>query len=360
MQNERHLSFSEAILEATDQALGKDPNTFLMGLGVDDVKGIFGTTVDLYKKYGKERVFDTPVSENALTGIAIGAATLGKRPILTHQRIDFALLSLDQIINNAAKWHFMFGGQLKAPVTIRMIIGRGWGQGPQHSQSLQALFGHIPGLKVVMPSSSYDAKGLLLSSIFDNNPVIFLEHRWLYSVKGPVPVNFYEVPLGLAHVLEEGKDLTLVGVSYMTLEAYRTAQFFKKRGIQIEVIDLRSIKPLDKETILKSVEKTGRLVVADTGHLTYGVSAEIIALATESKFSALKSAPIRVASPDIPTPTSPALSKYYYPRSSDIARSCLKALGLKETDYTDVIEGLVSVENQTPSDVPDLKFNGPF
>ena len=196
----RELKYFQAILEATDQCLAADPRVYVIGLGVTDPKGIFGTTLGLEAKYGPRRVMDMPVSENALTGIALGSAVTGMRPIMTHQRVDFALLALDQLINNAAKWHTMFGGRMRAPMVIRLIIGRGWGQGPQHSQSLQALFAHIPGLKVVMPATPYDAKGLLVAAVEDDNPVIYLEHRWLHGIWGPVPEERYRVPLGEARV----------------------------------------------------------------------------------------------------------------------------------------------------------------
>src|ERR1700722_14260768 len=182
-----NLTLSQAILQATDQLMQIDSSVYVMGLGVPDPKGIFGTTTGLEKKYGSDRVLDMPTSENGMTGIAIGSALLGLRPIMTHQRVDFFLLALDQLINNAAKWHYMFGGQMNVPLVIRLIIGRGWGQGPQHSQSLQSIFSHIPGLKVVMPSNPYDAKGLLLSAIDDENPVVYLEHRWLHGIFGEVP-----------------------------------------------------------------------------------------------------------------------------------------------------------------------------
>ena len=189
LRGNREVSFAEAVREAQDNCLEKFNESYLMGLGVPDPKGIFGTTLGLQNKHGKERVFDIPLSENAMTGVAVGSAITGLRPILTHQRIDFALVSIDQIVNQAAKWHYMFNGTMKVPMVIRMIIGRGWGQGPQHSQSLHAWFAHIPGLKVIIPSNPYDAKGMLISAIEDDNPVIFLEHRWLHSMKGFVPEN---------------------------------------------------------------------------------------------------------------------------------------------------------------------------
>ena len=203
----REIKYFGAIREALDQSMQEDANIFIIGEGVPDPKGIFGTTSGLREKYGEKRVLDMPVSENALTGVCIGAALTGLRPVLMHQRVDFSLLSMDQIINNAAKWHYMFGGQLKVPLVIRMIIGRGWGQGAQHSQNLQALFSHIPGLKVVMPSTAYDAKGLLISSIKDNNPVIFLEHRWLHNISGFVPEESYTIPIGKGKIIGKVKIL---------------------------------------------------------------------------------------------------------------------------------------------------------
>jgi pyruvate dehydrogenase E1 component beta subunit len=209
-------TFAAAIRDALAVALERDPAVIVYGLGTTDPKGVFGTTLDLHRKFGDRRVFDMPTSENAMTGVGIGAALGGLRPVLTHQRLDFALLSLDQIVNNAAKWRFMFGGRRGVPITIRMIIGRGWGQGPTHSQSLQAWFAHIPGLKVVMPTSAEDAKGLLLASIFDDDPVIFLEHRWLHNVTGDVPPGDYRTPIGKARLVRSGADVTVVGMSLMT------------------------------------------------------------------------------------------------------------------------------------------------
>ena len=362
MQNDvRQIPFGEAIREAADICLERDPNVFMMGLGADDPKGIFGTTLDLHKKHSSKRVFDTPVSENAMTGVAIGAATYGLRPILTHQRLDFALLSLDQIINNAAKWHFMFAGQFTCPIVIRMIIGRGWGQGPQHSQSLQALFAHIPGLKVVMPSTAHDAKGLFIAAVEDNSPVIFLEHRWLHNFKGPVPTGHYTEDLSKAKVVRQGKDISIVATSYMVFEAFRAADELEKIGISAEVVDLRTISPFDHETVLQTVMKTGRLIVADTDHLSFGVSAEISAFVTERLFNNLKTYPRRIALPDSPTPTSAALVKHYYPRSHTIAMQAMDACGVTDkAKINQVIQNLKEVEERTPADVPDLRFAGPF
>jgi pyruvate dehydrogenase E1 component beta subunit len=290
-----------------------------------------------------------------MTGIAIGSALVGMRPILTHQRVDFMLLSLDQIINNAAKWHYMFGGKMKVPIVIRLLVGRGWGQGPQHSQSLQALFAHIPGLNVVMPVTPYDAKGLLISSIEDNNPVIFIEHRWLHNVFGNVPKEIYRVPLGKAKIVRKGNDLTIISSSYMTLETLEAAEMLKKDGINAEVLDLRAIKPLDKNTIEESVRKTGRLIVVDGAWESFGVSAEILALAASSLFSSLKCAPKRITFPDLPTPTSWALTNYYYPKASDIVNTVRTMFDLSEQSGEQM-----GISRDIPLDVPDKKFTGPF
>ena len=350
----RELKFFEAIREALDLSMARDPSVYLMGLGVPDPKGIFGSTLRLQKKYGEERVMDIPASENGMTGVAIGSACVGMRPVLTHQRIDFALLSIEQIVNQAAKWHYMFGGKMCLPMVIRMVIGRGWGQGPQHSQSLQAWFAHVPGLKVVMPTTPYDAKGLLVASIEDENPVIFLEHRWLHNITGIVPEGLYRVPLGEGWIVREGKDLTLVSISYMTLEAIRAAQILAESGITTEVIDLRTLQPWDADLVLESVRKTGRLVVADTGWKTGGFSAEIVARVAEEAYSDLKAAPERVALPDVPTPTAPALAKFFYPRAAQIVAAAKRTLGLVHEEVD------LSAQAALPVDVPDVTFTGPF
>lgn len=259
----RILTYAEAVHEALDLKMADDPRVYLIGLGVPDPKGTFGTTIGLQEKYGSKRVMDMPVSENAMTGVVLGSALTGMRPVLSHQRVDFALLSLDQIINHASKWHFMFGGQSSVPLVIRLIIGRGWGQGPQHSQSLESLFAHIPGLKVLMPVIPADAKGLLISAIEDENPVVILEHRWLHGVKGNVPDGMYRVQIGKASVVRTGMDLTVVASSYMVLEALRATDMLQKGGKSADVIDLRSLRPIDDVVIMRSIQKTGRLLVLD-------------------------------------------------------------------------------------------------
>ena len=350
----RELKFFQAIDEAIDLCMDKDPTVYIMGLGVPDPKGIFGSTLDLQKKYGSMRAMDMPASENGMTGVAIGSTLVGMRPVMTHQRIDFALLAMEQIVNQAANWHYMFGGQMQVPMVIRMIIGRGWGQGPQHSQSLQAWFAHVPGLKVVMPTTPYDAKGLLIASIEDNNPVIFIEHRWLYNTTGHVPDGVYRVPLGQASVIRKGADVTIVATSYMTLESLRAAEMLATDGIGVEVIDVRMLKPLDESLILGSVRKTGRLVVADTGWKTGGFGAEVVAQIAEGALSDLKSPPERLALPDCATPTTPALASHYYPRAVHIVATVKRMLGLSVDD------SLWQQKTSIPLDVPDMSFRGPF
>ncbi|MBH30594.1 MAG: alpha-ketoacid dehydrogenase subunit beta [Candidatus Marinimicrobia bacterium] len=350
----RKIKFSKAILEATDQSMANDPTVFIIGLGVPDPGGVFGTTLGLQEKYGKDRVMDMPLSENCMTGVITGAALNGFRPILTHQRVEFSLLSIDQIVNQAAKWYYMNAGQQHVPIVIKMVIGRGWGQGSQHAQSLESWFGHIPGLKVVMPSNPYDAKGLLFSAIEDDNPVIFLEHRWLHNLVDEVPEQKYTIPIGEARVARKGKDLTIVAHSYMVLEALRSAEILADHDISIEVIDLRSIRPLDSKTILTSVSKTKRLIVVDNGWTTFGVSSEIISIVAENIFEKLLCKPIRIGIHDSPSPSSRSLANHTYPRANDIINKISKLISLDPN--------IVSIKPNpgTPLDVPDPSFKGPF
>ncbi|MAO56816.1 MAG: alpha-ketoacid dehydrogenase subunit beta [Rhodospirillaceae bacterium] len=350
----RQISYAEALCEAQRQTLDADDQVIVIGLGVPDPKGIFNSTSGLQEEFGPDRVMDMPLSENAMTGVVIGAAMTGLRPVMTHQRVDFAMTAMEQIINQAAKWHYMFNGQHKVPIVVRMVVGRGWGQGPQHSQSLQSLFAHIPGLKVIMPTSAHDAKGMLISAIEDDNPVISLEHRWLYGIKDFVPEEPFRVPLGKARVMREGTDVTIVSLSYMTLEALSAAETLETRGVNAEVVDLRSLRPLDEQTILDSIKKTGRLIVADTTNKMYGASAEIAALATEKAFSSLRGAPVRIGSPEHPAPTSPALADQYYPRAPHIAAAVLEMLELP-------VDGLrFDPPEGRRLDQPNASFTGPF
>ncbi len=350
----RLITYAQALREAQDICLERYPEVILMGLGVPDPTGVFGTTTGLQEKYGDARVFDIPLAENAMTGVALGAAITGSRPIFTHHRVDFSMIAMEQIINQAAKWHFIFNGTMNAPLTIRMIVGRGWGQGPQHSQSLQALFAHIPGLKVIMPATPEDAKGLLISAIEDDNPVISIEHRWLYNVKGDVDPEYFTKPIGKCTVRSSGNDVTIVACSFMTLEAIRAAEQLRSIGIGADVIDLRTINPLDVSPIIESARRTGAVVIGDTGHVKFGISAEVSALVVEHAFKNLRHPPIRVGLPDYPTPTGVLLAHDYYPDSQHLVRACLRALD-RENELTQL-----EFEPRANSDQPDPSFTGPF
>jgi pyruvate dehydrogenase E1 component beta subunit len=326
----RELRYREAIDEATRQAMAKDERIFVMGVGVDDPKGIFGTTRGAFKQFGSRRVFDTPVSEAALTGIAIGAALGGFHPLLVHARNDFMLLTMDQLVNNAAKWRYMSGGKMRVPLTVRAIIGRGWGQAAQHSQSLQAMFAHVPGLQVVMPAAPADAKGLLMTALTTEAPVICLEHRWLYEKTGPVPQEPYCIPLGQGHVVREGCDVTVAAVSYLVWETLQAADILAAEGIQVEVVDLRSVRPLDSDLVCRSVARTGRLIIADTAWRSFGLSAELAARVGEVCFSELKAPIRRVALPEVPTPCSWALERLFYPGQDDIVAAIRGIIEVRE------------------------------
>jgi len=346
----RQIKYSEAIAEATAQAMERDSTIFVMGEGVDDPKGIFGTTRLAFEKFGRRRVFDVPLSENALTGWGTGAAIVGMRPLMVHARNDFLLLAMDQIVNHAAKWKYVHGCNVSW--TIRAIIGRGWGQAAQHSQALHALFAHIPGLKVVMPATPYDAKGLLVASLFDESPVIILEHRKLYDNVGPVPQEIYEVPLGVASIVKEGHQATIVVVSQMLVEAQRAVEILSGVGIHVELIDLRSIRPLDIETVVNSVKKTGRLIVCDIGWKHFGVSGEIVSQTIEKAFHFLKVPPLRIGLPDCPTPGSHALEEVYYPDYHAIIAGLKRLL---PEDQQDKIPFLSKKEKRA-----EAEFVGPF
>lgn len=351
----REITYAEALREAQDLCLAKYEKSFLIGLGVPDPKGIFGTTLGLQEKYGSERVFDIPLAEHAMTGVAIGSAITGMRPILTHQRLDFALVSIDQIVNQAAKWHYMFNGTMRVPLVIRMIIGRGWGQGPQHSQSLHAWFAHIPGLKVVMPSNPFDAKGMLISAVEDNNPVLLLEHRWLYSMKGYVPEGYYSLPLEGCLLIAEGSDITLLSLGYGINECRAARLELRKYNISVELIDIRCLQPIDSNLIIESVGKTGRVMVVDHADSSCGIASEIIARIAEGyNAKALLTRPTRLTLPGHPCPTSPALSKKYYTTASDIVVSVLRQFNrhheFKQLSDTETFS----------HDQPNPSYRGPF
>jgi pyruvate dehydrogenase E1 component beta subunit len=323
----RQISYAQAINETLLQMMDRDSRVFIIGQGVTSPWYVGTTTVGLLDRFGSERIIDTPVSENGVTGVAVGAALCGMRPVLMHPRMDFMYYAMDQIANHAANWHYMFGGQLSVPLTIWAIINRGGEQAAQHAQALQAVFAHIPGLKVVMPSNPYDAKGLLVASIEDDNPVVYIDERWLYSHVGEVPEELYSVPIGKGIIRKEGKDVTLAATSYMVYEASKAAEAVAKEGINVEVIDVRSLKPLDEDLILKSVKKTRRLVIADGGWKTCGVGAEIAARVAESDILKKLKAPIlRVSLPDAPAPASSALEQVYYPKARELIVAIRKVM----------------------------------
>lgn len=345
----RELTYAQAIFEAVNQEMSLDDNVIVMGQGVDDCRGLHGTTKDLHKTYGADRSFDTPIAEEAMTGIAIGAAMAGLRPIQVHQRMDFVLLCMNQLVNSAAKMSYMYDGQINIPLVVRTSIGRSWGQGAQHSQALHSLFAHIPGLKVVMPSTPFDAKGIMVSAIRDNNPVIYIEHRMLYNFKGMVPEETYAVEFGKARVLSEGDDVTLLGVSHMVAECSRARELLQEVGILAEVVDPICLTPIDIETIRLSAEKTGNLLIVDNGWLQYGLSAEIIAQLSDYYCGRVPFKIKRLGFAPTPCPTTRVLENEFYPSAGSIA-SCAYHL-------------LKGVKNWTPSTVVPkevAEFRGPF
>lgn len=324
--NKRVLQYSLAINEALHQAMAHDRSVFLIGQGVKSPWYVGNTAQGLLKRFGKHRVIDTPVSENAVTGAAVGAAITGMRPVVVHPRLDFMMYALDPIINEAANWHYMSGGAASVPVVVWGIINRGGEQGAQHSQALQALFAHIPGLKVVMPATPYDAKGLMIAAIEDDNPVVFIDDRWLYGEKEVVPKEPYSVPIGKGIVRKRGTDVTIAAISYMAREAVKAGAVLREYGINAEVIDMRTVKPLDHAIVKKSVQKTRRLVIAEAAWLSGSVSGEIAArVAGDSDLYKILKAPIaRVTLPDIPAPMSRTLEKAYYIGADDIVLAVKK------------------------------------
>jgi len=329
----RYLQYSLAINEALCQMMEMDASVFLIGQGVKSPWYVGNTTDGLLEKFGEERVMDTPVSENAITGAGVGAAIAGMRPVVVHPRMDFMMYAIDPIINQAANWYYMNGGKASVPVVIWGIINRGGEQAAQHSQAIHAVFSHIPGLKVVMPSTPYDAKGLLIAAIRDPNPVIFIDDRWLYNCKDIVPEKVYEVEIGKGILRREGKDITEVATSFMVHESMKAVEELVKEKIDVELVDLRTVKPIDQDIILESVKKTGRLVIADGGWKTCGLAAEISAIVSENGFEYLKVPIKRVTLPDCPAPASAELEKQFYKYEGDIVEAVKQVmLKNKSTD----------------------------
>ncbi len=347
---QRELSYVEAVREATDQEMARDPSVIVFGLDVDDPKAIQGTTRGLLEKYGSERVFGTPLSEDAMTGVAIGAALAGLRPVHVHIRMDFLMLAMNQLINIAAKSRYMYGGQVKVPMVVRSMIGKSWGQGAQHSQGLYSFFMHVPGLKVVAPTTPYDAKGCLVQAIRDNDPVMYVEHRILHFQKGPVPESLYTVAPGKARITATGSDVTLVGISHMQLECLRARRYLESAGIQAEVIDPIWLSPLDIDTIVESVRKTGRLCVVDNDWVTCGASAEIITLVVERLQGIRPVLVRRMGFAPVTCPPTPPLENLYYPNSRTIAATVYDLVTGDEKGW----------QPEEKAELQEIQFRGPF
>jgi len=345
----RYINYRGAIREALHQEMERDDSVFTYGIDVADHKRIFGTTDGLLEEFGAKRCFSTPLSEDAMTGFGLGAAINGLRPVHVHMRVDFLLLAMNQLANMVSSYHYGSGGTLSVPLVIRAIIGRGWGQAYQHSKSMHSVFAHIPGLKVVMPSTSHDAKGMLIAAIRDDNPVLFIEHRWLYDAQGEVDEDSYIVPLEGSSLLREGSNITVISTSWMNVEAIKAAEIMSKRGMSAEVIDARSISHFDVDMMAKSIIKTGRCVIADNDWLTCGFSAELIAQLTEKCFRYLKAPISRIGFEFTPCPCTRPLENAFYPNAINIVRGIEKQLDLSETDLSG--EDFYSYEN---------KFKGPF
>lgn len=346
---QRVLSYLDAIQEALDQEMAKDDTVLVMGQGVDDPKRILGTTRGLLEKYGPQRVFDTPLAEDGMTGVAIGLAMAGLRPVHVHIRMDFLLLAMNQLVNIAAKMSHMYGGSLYVPMVVRSLIGKSWGQGAQHSQSIYPMLMNVPGFKIVAPSTPYDAKGALIQAIRDNNPVLMIEHRLLYYQKGYVPEESYTVPLGRGRILAEGRDITLVGVSHMAIECLRAHRYLCDVGISAEVIDPVSLNPLNMDCISKSVSKTGKLIVVDNAWTPCGAGAEIIARIAENRQHSMIECR-RMGFAFVPCPTTPTLEAYFYPSAHKIATEA----------YAMLRPGSPAWEPSTILAVEEVEFKGPF
>lgn len=317
----REITYAEAIREALREEMKRDDKVYILGEDVGKFGGCFGVTKGLWEEFGDDRVRDTPISETAIIGSAVGAAATGMRPVAEIMFCDFMGVAMDEITNQAAKMRYMFGGKVKLPMVVRTPIGGGLSAAAQHSQSLEAWFTHLPGLKVVMPSTPYDAKGLLKASIRDDNPVIFLEHKMLYGFKGPVPEEEYIVPLGVADIKREGKDLTIIATSLMVHKALEAASILEKEGISVEVVDPRTLYPLDEEKIIASVKKTHRAIVVHEAVERNGFGGEIVSIIMEKAFEYLDAPVKRVCGKNVPIPFSPPLERFVIPQVEDILKA---------------------------------------
>lgn len=342
------MTFRQALALAVRREMQADPSVFIFGLDVPDHKRIFGSTAGLLEEFGSDRVFGTPLSEDAMTGVALGAALSGLRPIHVHIRVDFMMLAMNQIANMVSNLRYMTGGKVKIPLVIRAVIGRGWGQSAQHSKSLQGVFAHFPGLKVVMPASAQEAYSLLRSSIREDNPVIFLEHRWLYDVEGTVDEE-KEIPIGPPAVIRPGKSATVLATSWMNIEAMKAAEVLSRRGVELEILNVRTIAPLQGEPLFESVRRTGRCIIADYDWTFCGFSAELAAQVHRECFKELKGPVERLGFAHVPCPTTRPLENLFYPSAVGIIRAAERMLGLPDQDLSG--ESFYSYEH---------KFKGPF
>ncbi|MDD5476686.1 MAG: transketolase C-terminal domain-containing protein [Candidatus Omnitrophica bacterium] len=345
----RMITYREALNEAIIGEMRRDPRVFMYGIDVADHKRTFGSGNGILEEFGNSRCFSTPLSECSMTGLGLGAALSGLRPIHVHMRVDFLILAMNELTNMIASFSYGSCGKMKVPMVIRAVIGRGWGQSWQHSKTLHSWFAHIPGLKVVMPSRPSDAKGMLIAAIRDDNPVIFIEHRWLYDVVGEVPEEALTEPLVGSRVIHSGKDATVLAVSWMNVEALQAAEVLEKHGISLEIIDARSISPFDDTTIIDSIKKTGHLIVADYDWIHCGFGAEVATRVYEKCMRILKSPITRIGFAEAHCPCSRPLEVKFYPSAIDIIRSVEKKLGLSEIDLAQ--EEFYSYEK---------KFKGPF
>jgi len=343
-----NLSFREALAQGIRDEMRNDPKVFIYGLDVPDHKRIYGSTVGLLEEFGPERCFGTPLSEDAMTGVALGAAVSGYKPIHVHIRADFMLLGLNQIANMISTTHYMTNGKVSAPMVIRAVLGRGWGQGAQHSKSLHNIFAHIPGLKVVMPTSPQDAYSLIRTSVQDPDPVVFLEHRWFYDIEGEVDQK-KSIPLGKAAVLRSGESISLLCTSWMTIEALKAADILSRHGLSVEVIDIRSIRPLDTETMVRSVKKTKNCIVLDYDWSFAGFGAEIAAEIFEQCFGLLERPVKRLGFAEAPCPTTRHLESEFFPSAPTIIRQVERMFELSELDLSN--DEFYTYEN---------RFKGPF
>ena len=347
----KNYIFSEVVNLTLKEIMKSNRKTVLFGPGVDDPKGIFGTTKDLKEIYGKERVFDMPASENAMTGVAIGMSLNEMIPIMNHQRMDFFLLAMDQLINNAAKWKYMFGGQQKTPIIIRLIVGRGWGQGPTHSQNFQNMFASVPGLKIYIPSFPSTIRDILHASIKSSDPVLIIEHRWLHYMNEKIDFKTKPKKIDCIKKIKNGNNLTIVSSSYSTFEILKLYKNLEKNNISIDHLDINMLKPFNMDLLFNSVKKTGRLLILDNSvHKYCSFGSHLISELVSKKKNIFKREPINLNLPDIPSPTSYHLSKDFYYNSKDICEKISKLLNKK----------IISPKQTHNHDIPDPEFRGPF